>query len=105
MGLGADGTTKVANTGNAGIVVTAGAAGTRIGTDGNGVADAEKRNVISGNSQEGIQVEGTGTTGTVIAGNYIGTTAREQQPLATPSPVFWSGRVQPTHVSGRMPTE
>ena len=37
---------------------------------GTSLADA---NVISGNTQEGIQVEGVGATGTVIQGNFIGT--------------------------------
>ena len=30
-------------------------------------------NVISGNTDDGVEITGTGTTGNVVAGNYIGT--------------------------------
>jgi len=56
-----------------GIHVGGGAANTRIGTDGNGVGDEAERNVISGNSWDGVGVLDNGTTGTILAGNYIGT--------------------------------
>jgi len=46
-----------------------------IGSDGNGVNDLAERNLISGNTQYGIILEGTGTTGNVVAGNEIGTDA------------------------------
>ena len=47
--------------------------GGRVGTNADGIADADERNVISSNSIEGIIVRNAGTTGAVIAGNYIGT--------------------------------
>ncbi len=44
---------------------------TVIGTDGNGVSDALERNVISGNTDLGIRIDGADHT--IIAGNMIGT--------------------------------
>jgi parallel beta-helix repeat protein len=72
IGLDPTGTIARGNSGNAGIVV-AGSVNTRIGTNGDGVNDELERNIISGNGQEGIQIEGSKTTGTIVAGNYIGT--------------------------------
>ena len=46
----------------------------RIGTDGNGTNDTAERNVISGNTLDGIFIEGSGA-GDVVAGNYIGVSA------------------------------
>ncbi len=47
-----------------------------VGTSGqDGADDAVERNVISGNSKQGIYLYGAGATGNVIAGNYIGLTA------------------------------
>ena len=58
-----------------GITITAGAQANRIGTDGNGVADAAERNVISGNAGDGVAISGAGTTFNVVAGNFLGTDA------------------------------
>ncbi|HEX9872014.1 MAG TPA: CSLREA domain-containing protein, partial [Candidatus Tectomicrobia bacterium] len=38
-----------------------------------GGTTAAARNVISGNSGEGVRIDGTGATGNVVQGNYIGT--------------------------------
>lgn len=54
-----------------GIYIYGGASGTRIGTDGDGQSDSDERNVIGG-TQKAILIEGVGTDGTVIAGNYLG---------------------------------
>ena len=54
-----------------GIQVTG--TGSRVGTNADGIADAEERNVISGNTIAGIIVRNASTTGAVIAGNTIGT--------------------------------
>lgn len=43
-----------------------------IGTDADGINDASERNVISGNREAGIYLNGDGN---VVAGNFIGTTA------------------------------
>ncbi len=73
IGLNALGTTAAANRGNAGVLVTNGATNTMIGTNGDGIGDESERNVISGNTEEGVQIESFATSGTVVAGNYIGT--------------------------------
>jgi parallel beta-helix repeat protein len=49
--------------------------GAVIGSDGDGLRDDEERNVISGNSIQGIIMGGPGTCDVVIRGNYIGTDA------------------------------
>ena len=45
----------------------------RIGTNGDGVSDALERNVISGNTGDGIRMDEGMQENAVIAGNYIGT--------------------------------
>ena len=75
VGVDLNGSVALPNRGNAGILIGGSASNNRIGTNGNGTGDIAERNVISGNSQEGIQIEGSATTGTIVAGNYIGTSA------------------------------
>ncbi|MBN2292102.1 MAG: hypothetical protein JXM70_06735 [Pirellulales bacterium] len=69
--------TDIAGTSDAGNlfgVVIASSSGNRIGTNGDGANDAGERNVISGNDEAGIVVEGYGGGGNnSVAGNYIGT--------------------------------
>lgn len=72
IGTNASGTAAIANT-TSGVQVSGGALRTRIGTDGNGIADITERNVVSGNTQYGVAVFGAGTNDTVIAGNFVGT--------------------------------
>src|SRR5207247_10992511 len=48
IGTNAAGTAALPN-GDTGVLIAQGARNNRIGTDGNGVADAAERNVISGN--------------------------------------------------------
>ncbi len=71
VGLNALGA-PVAN-GNNGIQISTGPQRTRIGTNGDGVSDSLERNVVSGNGAYGIAILGSGTTDTVVAGNYLGT--------------------------------
>src|SRR5262245_15107308 len=82
IGPSAPGDAAIA-TGAPGVTVRFGAQNTRIGTD-NG--DAVERNVISGNTNSGVYIQtpeyegtlpdgGVQTTGTLVAGNYIGTDA------------------------------
>ncbi|MBW3539574.1 MAG: right-handed parallel beta-helix repeat-containing protein, partial [Planctomycetes bacterium] len=75
--------TGTADLGNAvrGVLISAGATFTRIGTDGDGVADAAERNVISGNNFRAIEITGLGSDENLVAGNYIGTDASGTQPL------------------------
>ncbi len=74
IGTNAAGTASIPNAG-VGVYMAGTASGTRIGTDGNGVADDAERNVISGNLSYGISINDAGTTNTVVAGNYVGTDA------------------------------
>ena len=55
-----------------GIYVSQAAPGVRIGTDGNGIADALERNVISSNGGYGITFDSNQAANTTIAGNLIG---------------------------------
>lgn len=71
--LGTDATGTVALGNYDGMWLSAGASGNAIGTNGDGVSDAEERNLISGNIRRGVRLEGAGNVDNVIAGNYIGT--------------------------------
>jgi titin len=71
IGTDAAGTAAVPNT-SAGVSISAGAATNLVGADGDGIADAAERNVISGNTVVGVEIRGAGSDGNVVAGNYIG---------------------------------
>jgi MBG domain (YGX type)/Right handed beta helix region/PKD domain/Matrixin len=71
IGLNAAGTAALSTVGNVGILFGNPTVGARIGTNGDGIADAVERNVISGLNGNGIVDAGAGSL--VIAGNYIGT--------------------------------
>ncbi|XSG75310.1 CSLREA domain-containing protein [Herpetosiphon llansteffanensis] len=76
IGLNAAGTAAVAN--ETGIQISGNTNNTIIGTNGDGLHDPAERNVISGNSAEGVQIAefSGGSSGfpsdNVIAGNIIG---------------------------------
>ncbi len=72
IGLGVDGSTIIGNV--AGVVIEGGSAGSTIGTNWDGSNDSGEGNVISGN-QFGIMIQDSGTSGTLVWGNYIGTDA------------------------------
>lgn len=74
IGTNLDATAAMGNAGG-GVLIQLGATQVRIGTDGNGVADEAERNIVSGNTGSGVDISGSGTTGVVVAGNYIGTNA------------------------------
>ncbi|MGP8053345.1 MAG: right-handed parallel beta-helix repeat-containing protein [Limisphaerales bacterium] len=78
IGTNKSGTAALGN-GGVGLYVAGGAQNTLIGTNGDGVNDRAERNIISGNTYQGIAIQGTSsganTTGTIVAGNYIGTNA------------------------------
>ena len=80
IGTDATGLLAVGN-GSLGIEITAGVYGTRIGTNADGVGDAAERNVVSANGFHGIRIQGDGTNGNVVAGNYIGTDSAGKEPL------------------------
>ena len=73
--IGTDRTGSFAIANSMGVLIEQGANGNLIGTDGDGNSDAEERNLISGNSQRGIRIVGSGSDNNIVAGNYIGTTA------------------------------
>ena len=55
------------------VALTSGApTGNRIGVNPADVGAAAERNVISGNTGEGVLLSGTGVSGNTVAGNYIG---------------------------------
>ncbi len=85
VGVDSSGTKALGNTG-VGVYLANGAQNNRIGTDGNGVADASEANVISGNAYEGVTMQGTtsgaNTIGNIVAGNFIGTNAAGSGVLA-----------------------
>ena len=74
IGTNAAGTAAIPNK-QFGVDIINGASGNRVGTDGNGVGDAEERNLISGNAYSGLAIQGSYTVANVVAGNYIGTNA------------------------------
>ncbi len=76
IGTDAAGTGALAN-GNEGVLIGSGASNNTIGG-----TTAGARNVISGNQGAGIQIDGDGTSGNVVAGNFIGTDVTGTQDLA-----------------------
>ncbi len=56
-----------------GVAISLGASNNRIGTNGDGVADAAERNVIAANGAVGVLITNPGTDQNVVAGNFIGT--------------------------------
>jgi YD repeat-containing protein len=74
IGTDASGGQKVGN-GNSGIYISNAPA------NNIGGLEAGARNVISGNGGDGILIEASGTTGTLIQGNYIGTDLTGALPL------------------------
>ena len=71
-----------------------------IGTNGDGINDAAERNVISGNRYAGVWINGQGTDGNVVAGNFIGTTVTGDVALAN-----GTGYISSTYNSGTIGAE
>ncbi len=69
IGTDATGMRALGNAGN-GVVFTNGAGHTRIGTNGDGIADTAERNVIAANGLSGISMRNA--LGNTVAGNFIG---------------------------------
>ncbi len=78
IGTNAAGTAPLPN-GSDGIDILDGAQSNLIGTSGSGAGVAAEANVIAGNTDLGVEIQGTSsganTTNNTIAGNYIGTNA------------------------------
>ena len=69
IGLKADGTDDLANSGE-GVAIAFGATGNTIGGSTSG-----HRNIISGNTGSGIKIQDESSDGNIVKSNYIGTTA------------------------------
>jgi titin len=76
IGTSAGGTNALAN-GYSGIFIGNGSSGNVIGRTNSGA-----RNVLSGNSQYGVFITDSNTTGNVVLGNYIGTDATGSNAVA-----------------------
>ena len=74
IGTNAAGTAALPNS-DAGVYIYGGAQGNRIGVNGPDTNASAERNVISGNTYEGIVLSDPGTNSNTVAGNYIGTSA------------------------------
>jgi CSLREA domain-containing protein len=72
IGTDVTGTIILGNGGN-GVKLVGGATMNRIGTNGDGVADAAERNLISGNDANGVLLLDADTIQNTVAGNFIGT--------------------------------
>src|SRR5207249_513682 len=53
-----------------------------------GVGDTAERNLISGSTYQGVLIGDVGTSGNVVAGNYIGTDAAGTTSLANANGVY-----------------
>ena len=71
--IGTDATGTALGNGRFGVYIGNGATHNMIGTNGDGVADASERNLLSANIGDGVRIVGTDTNENVVAGNYIGT--------------------------------
>lgn len=78
LGTNASGSAALPN-GDHGLVISGDATANRIGTNGNGRADAAERNLISGNARSGVAI--FQAAGNVVAGNMIGTSLSGRTPL------------------------
>jgi hypothetical protein len=72
IGTNAIGTAAIGNGAN-GVLVDGGSSDHQIGSDVDGTADTQERNLISGNTESGVRIEGDGSDMNKIIGNYIGT--------------------------------
>ncbi len=81
VGTDPTGTEARAN-GRGGVLLSGGAEYNRIGTNGDGINDAQERNLLSGNNQQGIRIQRGAITDQTrsneIRGNYIGTNRNGQ---------------------------
>ncbi|HTL73417.1 MAG TPA: right-handed parallel beta-helix repeat-containing protein [bacterium] len=96
VGLNASGTGALAN-GDAGVAIS-GAAANQVG----GV-QAGARNLLSGNTQEGLFIVGPGATNNLIQGNYIGTDVTGTTDVRNYGPGISLTTANGTQIGGAMP--
>jgi hypothetical protein len=70
----------------AGLAIGGGAQQNRVGASAADTAPADELNLISGNFHGGVLLQDSGTSGNVVAGNYIGTTIRGTTALGNNAP-------------------
>jgi len=98
VGLNAGGTGAIPN-GYAGVEIGNGAQGNLIGGTESGA-----RNVISGNTKQGVVVDGAGTSGNWIQGNYIGVNPAGAAALGNSlAGVNFFGAATGNYIGGNMP--
>jgi len=98
FGLDATGTNAAPNAFQ-GILIIAGASGNIIGG-----TNALQRNVISGNTQYGVYIAGSNTTGNVVLGNYIGADITGSNAVSNgDSGIFIGGGVSGNIIGGANP--
>ena len=74
IGTTADGSAALGNA--SGVVIAQGASSNWVGVNSvYGPANSDQRNIISGNTEDGVEITDTGTTGNVVAGDFVGTNA------------------------------
>ncbi len=93
IGTNAAGTAAIANA--RGVLVISGANSNTIGG-----ATPAMRNVISGNTNDGVNFNGTSVTGNAVYGNYIGTTADGTGAIANNHGVYIMGGASNNQVGG-----
>lgn len=95
IGTDVAGETSQANSKH-GVILVKGAQFNSIGTNGDGIADASERNIISGNGGNGIGIGDVGTSFNSIAGNFIGTdvTGKNAIPNTGTGISIWDGASQ-----------
>src|SRR4029077_2913615 len=89
IGTDVTGTLKLANTGQ-GIILLRASNVTLGGTP------AGARNVVSGNSANGLEIDGNPSTNVVVAGNYIGVDVTGAAPLGNS---VWGISLDSNHVT------
>jgi titin len=91
IGMKASGTSALGNNGD-GVHIFGGAKNNRIGINGDGVADAAERNIISANAFVGVRIAGTGSGAhdNVVAGNFIGTDVTGTAALGNQEAGLWT---------------
>jgi hypothetical protein len=77
--IGTDSSGLHAQANSWGVFVSGGATNNTVGG-----TSAGARNLISGNAWTGVELSGSGTTGNLVVGNWIGTDATGNAPLANP---------------------
>ena len=66
---------------NHGVLVDGGSSNNQIGSNGNGQNDVLERNIISGNTWDGISIRSSATRN-IVSGNYIGTDIAGEKAVA-----------------------